>query len=439
MRQASAPHSETSDLLDRVGVFLDRFVVLPGESARIAVVLFVMHTWALEAATTTPYLVVASPERRSGKTRLLEVLALLVREPWHCASASPAAIFRKIEAVEPTLLLDETDAIFGAHTERTEPLRALLNAGNRRGASVTRIVGSKHEVADFSSFCAKVLAGIDTGRLPETIEDRAVILRMQRRRPNERVERLRSRLVGPQATALTNDLEGWATVAIPCLSDALPELPDELGDRAADAWEPLLAIADLAGGAWPVHARSAAVALSAATDGNEVGHGTQLLGALRHAMRGIDVSATADLLKAINADERLPFGGWRDGKGIDARTLARLLRPYGVRPRTVRTGETTAKGYHAHDLADAWARYLSPSQASQASPAHQRPPRGSHEHSDVTDVTDVTNGGEAASRTGDVCAYRGHGEHWRPHPNTGRIVCWRCHPPAAVYANGTGS
>jgi hypothetical protein len=236
----------TGDLLRRVGELIARYVVLPCDEAGTALALFVLHTWAIEAAHSTPYMAIVSAEKQSGKTRLLEVAALVVQEPWHTASATEAALFRKIEQAEPTLLLDEIDAIFGSNTERTEPLRACLNAGNRRGASVARCVGkgTKMEVKDFSVFCPKILAGIDTGKLPETIADRAVMLRMKRRREGEHVERLRYRFAVAAAATLRADLEAWAAGAVEELRDAIPDLPDELGDRMADAWEPLFAIAD---------------------------------------------------------------------------------------------------------------------------------------------------------------------------------------------------
>jgi putative DNA primase/helicase len=44
-----------------------------------------------------------------------------------------------------------------------------------------------------------------------------------------------------------------------------PDMPESLnaaGDRAPDAWEPLVAIADVAGGVWPQRARNAALALT---------------------------------------------------------------------------------------------------------------------------------------------------------------------------------
>jgi hypothetical protein len=141
------------------------------------------------------------------------------------------------------------------------------------------------EARDFSVFCPKVLAGIDTGRLPETIQDRAVTLRMKRRRHGENVERLRYRIAHTETEPLRAELAAWAASTIDRLRDAVPELPDELGDRAADAWEPLLAIADLAKGDWPTRARAAAVELSAG-ESEEVGRGTQLLAAIREAMGG---------------------------------------------------------------------------------------------------------------------------------------------------------
>jgi len=363
-------------------------VILPSEEAATALALFTLHTWSLEASHATPYVIVVSADKQSGKTRLLEVLALVVRQPWHTASPSEAALFRKIEMVEPTLLLDEVDAVFGSYSERTEPLRAALNAGNRRGASVPRVVGqgTKMTVQDFSVFCAKVLAGIDSGKLPETITDRGVTLHMKRRRQGEDVQRLRYRFAVEEVAPLRADLEAWATGAVDGLRDAVPELPNELGDRAADAWEALFAIADLAGGEWPSRSRAAAIELSATPENDEAGRGTQLLTGVRVALEDREVITTAELLAAINGDDDLPFGAWRDGKGLDARTLARLVKPYGLKPRTVRIGQETAKGYHAADFADVFARYLPPTGASQAS----QPSHTAHKDSNVTGVTDVT-------------------------------------------------
>jgi hypothetical protein len=383
----------TSEILDNVGQLLERFVVLPNSEAVAALQLFVLHTWAIEAAHATPYIVAVSPEKQSGKTKLLETLGLLVREPWRTASCTEAALFRKIEQSTPTLLLDEIDALFNSNTDRTEPLRAVLNAGNLRGSCATRVVGqgTKMEARDFSTFCPKVLAGINSGKLPETIRDRAIVLDMKRRVEGERVDRLRYRFVAEETKPLREELELWAASAVEELRAAVPELPLELSDRAGDAWEPLFAIADYAEGDWGERARRAAMVLSGTDDDDEVGRGAQLLGAIRKAMAGRPTIPTVELLEILNNEDELPYGGWRDGRGLDARSLARLLRPYGVKRTTFRLGESTHKGYASEDLSDAWARYL-PRDGNNGNTVtrDQSPEQDAQSSGPVTGVTVVT-------------------------------------------------
>ena len=389
----------TGELLDTIADAVEHYVILPSSHARTAVALWAAHTWALDGAHATPYLLVLSPERRSGKTRLLEVLELLVRAPWRIASASEAAMFRKINDHKPTLLLDEIDAIFGSATERTEPLRAVLNSGNRPGSSVARCVGdgAKQEVVDFEVYCPKILAGIDTGRVPDTITDRSIRIAMKRKTPGEQAAAFRHRYAKDETTGLRDGAEAWGDKHSEGLLNAEPNLPAGLNDRAGEAWEPLFAIADLAGGDWPAQARAAAVALIG-DDADEPGHGARLLAALQKVFADHAALATAAILEEVNTDDELPFGGWRHGDGLDARGLSRLLRPYAVRPRTIRLDGETMKGYRRDQFDEAFARYLpptpqSPSQASQPSqPAPGLEP-------DVTDVTDVTANPQGAAKS----------------------------------------
>lgn len=352
--------AEIADLLDLAGGTLDRYLVLPGPAERTALQLFAAHTWATEGAHATPYLLVVSPEKRSGKSRLLEVLELLVARPWRVTGASEAALFRKIAQSHPTLLLDEIDAIFGSHSERTEPLRAIINAGNRPGATVARCVNHGAEVEDYEVFGAKVLAGIDSGhRIPDTIRDRSVTIHMQRKTGAEPVERFRHRDADAEAEPIREGFERWAEGAVDRLLTADPHLPPELDDRAAEGWEPLLAIADQAGGDWPRRAREAAVALSGEEDRDETTIGTLLLGAIRDAFGDADRMRSTDLLDAINAEEELPFGGWREGKGLDGRDLARKLKPYHIKSKPINLGgDARAKGYLRDQFEEAWERWL---------------------------------------------------------------------------------
>jgi hypothetical protein len=252
-------------------------------------------------------------------------------------------------------LLDEVDAIFGPKAKDHEGLRAILNVGNQRGTPVARCVGQKFELQEFEVFCPKALSGI--GRFPDTVADRSVPIRMRRRAPSESVERFRLRKVKPVADELRRALEQWAERVRPTIGGAEPDVPESLSDRAADGWEPLLAIADLAGGSWPGRARAAAVALHCDEEAAEESLGVKLLADLRGEFGPDEAAFTEDLLERLNALVESPWGGFNDGRGIDARTLARMLRAFGLRPRTVRIREATAKGYTREALADCWSRY----------------------------------------------------------------------------------
>ncbi|MGI8778249.1 MAG: DUF3631 domain-containing protein [Acidimicrobiales bacterium] len=360
-------------LLDAVEGFLVRFVAFPSKAAADAVALWVVHSWALAAAESTPRLALLSAEKRSGKSRLLELLELLVAHPVMTASMSAAALFRTIEAAHPTLLMDEVDTVFGkANEDRNEELRGLLNAGHRRGAMAYRCAGPKMaEVKAYTAFAPVALAGI--GELPSTIGDRSITIKMKRRRPDEEVERFRRRKVAAAAARLSGRIEAWATANVDTLAAAEPDLPAALDDRAADGWEPLLAIADAAGGQWPGRARRAALQLSADKAPEDDTAGVRLLADCRTVFDG-DRMASADLAAQLAALEDAPWGAWF-GHPLDARGLARLLRRYDVVPKKLRDGDGTVRGYERSAFVDAWGRYLGsgdgPSAPSDPVPAEQ--------------------------------------------------------------------
>jgi hypothetical protein len=369
----------TSELLVAVRDVFQRFVVLPSAAARLAVALYVLHTWAFEGAHCTPYLVYQSAAKRSGKTRAEEVLELLVRAPWRISAASESAMFRKIDAQRPTLLLDEVDAIFGAKTDGTEPIRAILNAGNRPGASVARIVGERAnmQVADFSVYCPKTLAGIITSRWPDTVTDRSIVIRLQRKKRDESVARLRYRKLAAETEQLRRELERWAQEHVKALREAEPELPAGLDDRAAESWEPLLAIAELAeregGEDWASHARSAARALAAGRAESE-GHGVIALAAIRGIFGVADELHTTTIVKGLNADESLPFVEYRKGAGLNSRGLAKLLDPFAIRPHPIRIEGVQARGYRREQFTDSWARYCDRHPPGGYDPSHRHKP-----------------------------------------------------------------
>lgn len=345
-------------ILDAICAFASRFVAYPDEAARDAHVLWIAHTHLMECWVSTPRLAPLSPEPASGKTRALEVTELLVPRPMLAVEFSPAYLFRKIsdDAGLPTILHDEVDAVFAGRAPQHEELRALYNSGHRRGAYVGRVSmqGKKAVLEEFPAFCAVALAGL--GDLPETLMSRSVILRMRRRAPGEKVEPFRRRLVEGEAEQLRDSLAAWAASVSGSLADYAPNMPPGVEDRGADCWEPLIAVADAAGGAWPRRARVAAVTFVSRSPEENQSLGVRLLGDLREVFGGADQMFTEDILAALNRLDESPWGDLK-GKPLDARGLARMLRRYGIRSVTVRFGPKTAKGYVRAALHDAWARY----------------------------------------------------------------------------------
>jgi hypothetical protein len=351
-----------SALLDAVTAFVRRFVVVTIEQAHILAA-WIVHTWAFEAADQTPYLAIISAEKRSGKTRLLETVGSLVRAPWHAVQPSEAVLYRKIERDCPTLLLDETDALFSQRgNDRTEAVRALLNAGSRRGATVSRCMNKGDDLVDFDVYCPKALAGI--GSLPETVGDRSILIEMRRKKKSDRAERFRLRDVGAETAKLRAQLEAWAESKIESLRKARPALPPELGDRATDGAEPLLAIADAASGHWPDRIRVAVVALAGERSEDDDSDGVQLLADIRRILAvlvrkdgTITTKSLLDSLTGLDESKWAKYGHSREP--LDPRGLANLLKPYGIKPDRVReVGTEQARGYRVAMFLDAFERYL---------------------------------------------------------------------------------
>ena len=314
--------------------------------------------------THAPRLIIKSPEKRCGKSRLLDIIEATCYAPLITVNASPAAVYRAIGGEEPrTLLVDEADAIFGTRraAEANEELRALLNAGHQRGRPAIRWDVKTRQLDECETFAMAALAGI--GHLPDTIEDRGIGIDMRRRTPGEQVSSFRSRRDAPPLYGLRAELHEWLRSHRDILTETVPELPVE--DRAADTWEPLVVVADLAGGDWPRLAREACKALTAETGDDIEGNlKTRLLADCRTAFEAAGwplAIASKRLLELLTGDADAP---WREyGRdGLSQRKLGTMLTEYGIRSQNIRfTDGGQAKGYLRLAFEDAWSRYVVPS------------------------------------------------------------------------------
>ncbi|UED85031.1 DUF3631 domain-containing protein [Streptomyces profundus] len=358
--QHDAPPSPGAALLDELRDAIARFVIPPHHHALDATALWVAATHLQAAWQHAPRLAVVGPAKRCGKSRLLDVLTETVHAPVITVNSTPAAVFRSITEEPPTLLVDEADTLFGTPrvAEKNEEMRGLLNAGHQRGRYVLRVIGNDHTPHHFPTFAMAALAGI--GELPDTVMDRSIVIRMRRRADGERVSPYRTKRDSPRLRAIRDRVAAWAH---PLTAHALrlePQMPVE--DRAADTWEPLIIVADLAGGPWPARARAACARMVADEARAEADHpdNARLLADVRRVFAAAgdpDCLSTDQLLFALNSDPEAPWGE-HTRTGLTARALARLLRDYDIRSGNVRMPDhTQRKGYTRAKFTDAWRRY----------------------------------------------------------------------------------
>lgn len=365
--------TKLSAALNQAYTILKRFTVQTSQHEYTAITLWIAYTHAATVFDHAPRLLYTSPEKRSGKTRTMEVTSKLSANPLIAANATVPAIFRSLNNPR-TLFLDEADTIFGTKTktkaEQNEDLRGLLNAGFQRGTPVIRTVGPNHEPTEFHVFAPACLAAI--GKLPDTISDRAVNIRLRRRKPSENVEQYRSRLNDPELAQVQSFLASAVHDVIDELEKAQPETP--LLDRAADLWEPLLAVADAAGDTWPARAREAAKYLtkSALEEDHEQSEGIDLLQDVAKILSTVKSNfiPTKDLIQRLKGLEE---SAWRE-IDLSPKKLASLLKPYSVFPGAAASGGTV-RGYKRASLEDAFERYLptyAPEPSYVSSPAESR-------------------------------------------------------------------
>jgi putative DNA primase/helicase len=366
-------------LLDELTAFIARYVVLMRYASE-TLALWVLHTYGFRLRDVTTYIGVESPQKRCGKTTLLTVLSELVERPVVASNISSPAFFRVIEEKRPTLMIDEADTVL----HRNDELRGILNAGyKRKTAYVVRVAnegrgggtsergwnagdgvgeaGSERagrtRLARYSCWCPKVIATIR--HLPETLADRCIVIEMHRKTPEEKCERLKD-LGGGE---LRRKCARFVSDHAEAIARACPQIPAELNDRAADIWEPLLALSELAGGAWVERGRESARAITARAQEHSP------IGALLFDILLCFVGSQAErlfsrsLVGTLNGLEDRPWWELKRAKQVTGAWLAGQLRAYGVRPKTIWIGEEAGKGYLKEDFEEVFQRYIPKAQA----------------------------------------------------------------------------
>lgn len=344
----------------------------------VLLTLWIGSVHAMDAFDVMPILRAQSEVPGCGKTVLLEHVARSIGSRAILTSnLSEAALFRLAATGRAVLELDEADVLLpaGRSSDRAEAIRGLVAAGWRRGSKVYRVEAASSKsgdfkLAEFEVFAAFAIAGL--GQVPPTIADRSIPLLMKRATPEEfrRLRPLRYRDAEAAAAPLRTRWHEWAEGAIEVLADARPPIPAMLAPRQQDNVEPLLAVADLAGGSWPGRARAAVIRLYGTPDvsGREV-YGQVLLRGLREVFEingNPAFLATSTVIRDLAGLDTGPFAARYRVRPSDpsadlagaASRLAQDLRGFGVRPQQRHQGDGVLRGYFLADLTDAFDRYL---------------------------------------------------------------------------------
>lgn len=336
-------------VLELVSTF-NRFSILPKGSA-MAASLWTVLTYSFDQWITLPIMGVLSPEKRCGKSTFMTTLDCLCFNALSASNISPAAFFRVIEAYKPCLLIDEGDTFL----KENEALRGVINSGHTKTqAYVVRCDGDANEPVKFTTWAPKAIAMI--GQLPSTIEDRAIVVPLKRKLPSEYSERhtLETR---QDLSILKRKIARFVEDNLDLLRQAKPTRLETGNDRQADNWEPLLAIAQVAG--IEREARAAALFFLGVKE-SQTPIAIQMLQDIFEifSTRNEEKMFSADLVRALVSLDDRPWGEWRHGQPMSTNSLSKVLKQYGIQPKLLRIKDDSKRGYHKAWFVDPLSRYL---------------------------------------------------------------------------------
>lgn len=330
-------------VIDHVRGFITRYVNLPGEHYADILALYALHTHAFDTARTTPYIYLTSKGPGSGKTRVMEVLSEICRASNMQAGITGPTFFALIEARKPTFFMDEVDTIYGG--AKNEELRGVLNSGYKHNGSIARADKSSEDgFRDYSTFCPKVLAGIDNGQVPDTVLDRSITIVLEKAAAGT-VEPFYSEDIEDEAADLQDAIRTWYATTSDRLRDRSnrPDALPELSDRQNDIIRPLLTIANQIPG-WGDRARRAFI--------RALGPQTTPL-----SPQAKTLLAARDWLDTNQAD-RISSATLQGIAGISGKQLANWFRAFGIEPGNYKIDGKNARGFLKVNMTDAFDRYL---------------------------------------------------------------------------------
>lgn len=348
------PTPTTTTIADDVRNFITRFIALPDEHYADALALYIIGTYTLDSFKVTPYLYINSSEPGSGKTLTLEILESLCRNATMAANLSSSSLFRIIQARRPTVLIDEVDAVWSG--AKNEELRGVINSGYKSTGKVWRAVGDPNDedggVKEFSTFCPKVLAGIDNGMIPDTIMDRSIVITLKRATHEQmgELDEFYPEDLEDEIAVLVSRLHAWHSDHMDKLSDPdhRPARLDGLSPRANEIARPLLTIGALLGSGWYDRAKTSLRYLLDRRAPLAQNHAA-LLQVRDWFIRNPDQTAIPSaIITELTGENGKQIGWW--------------FKDMGITPNYIRTGEgderKNARGYKRSAFEAAFNRFL---------------------------------------------------------------------------------
>jgi hypothetical protein len=360
---------DPAEIVEDLEKFFSRFLAL-SDGLPLVLALWSLATHLFDRFDAFPYMAITSPTKRCGKTRMCELISFVCFEPLQAVNISSAALYRILGKGKRTLLIDEAESLSHPRDEKAAALREILNAGYRKGSVVVRCKrmskGAKveemedtHEPEEFPTYCPKVLILI--GRLQETLADRCIEIRMERRAGVE-LERFRFARVKAEILPLQRAANLWARQNGKDVEDYYQQndVPS-LQDREAELWNPLFSVCAIAVPDRLPELESISLILAAAKSEEDVAdYSLQLLRDCQHVFNEAkrDRLSTTEILVALNHLEDRPWAGWFHGRGLNAHGLSKMLRTFQIQPQNLRNGLQILKGYRRQIFQECWERYL---------------------------------------------------------------------------------
>jgi len=342
-QQAQGRPKTILDTLDALEALFRRLIWLPNDSDYPVIVVWALYTHLFDKFMHAPRLALHSPVPGCGKTNLLGILSDIVREGFMVLIPSPAAIFRKMDARHPTMLFDEADKYL--YTSNNDVL-AVLNAGhNRKSANVVRVMGEDYHVEHYNVFGPMAFA-LKAKELAADLADRSLRINMQKA-PHQ---------MEPFTKEHEKILRGWRDQFVRWaknhssdVADITVEMPQDLINRGADNWRPLLKVAKAVGGEWHDRIMAAATAYQQTHESQD--RGMLLLSHLRAVWeKGADFMGSYKLVNKLTAEEHWPWGDY-PGNGFTTHKLAGKLKHFGIKP-----DQRQLKGQINPQIVGAWER-----------------------------------------------------------------------------------